>query len=552
MPCLTCDSLLLVNHEQQKLFCPFCTGLNVEEQHIVDQKADQGLDFFRDERLLDVIEDYSKGNLLLYLMERLNKVADDFLDSRRLKLNEYSYLNHLIRLIYPRTGFGDDHLDRGEELDKNIDVLIKAQSSLIKNLKHSKDDFNYCVPRPFATGDKPFFGEYDLYSTEYRWAFYRCLRSLGCGLEKDVDLYDETYKSFRSFDTPEGSMFDSLDNFVQIAFEFIVELLFISSADDIVGEIYETWLPDEVSVLDLHEFLETVNKQFENARGTLILQDSKLGMASEEEVEVIGERVFEDLWPVVKEKIIVSEDNLDAHPFLFKMDVEKVIKEVPGRDPLTREVPRVVYPRFYDFLMLFQIFPLLKNGEQPKGHDLLTQENKRRSEIFERNLYEYLVDQGFECFHSAEIKGSDREEIDVLAVNHEEDELWFIEAKYILPETDMNTSEGIENLNGKFDFKVFNDEDGYIGEPTGDPFPEKINVWLDLKNGDIFTSQVGPEESDREEHSFQEEWLDLEPRKFVVSNLTPSYVEKLGIRFLTDLELKEYLEYGGELYTLRN
>ena len=123
-------------------------------------------------------------------------------------------------------------------------------------------------------------------------------------------------------------MFDSLDNFVRIGFEFIVELLFLASVDDIN-------LPGEVSVLDLFEFLELVNKQFENPRGILILQDHRLGMASIEEVEAINERIFGELWPEVEEKIILSEENLDAHPLLFKMDVEKVIKHVPGRESLT-------------------------------------------------------------------------------------------------------------------------------------------------------------------------------------------------------------------------
>jgi len=537
----------MVNHTHQKLICPFCSNVNIEDQGIIDEKVEAGLEYFREDNLMDVVEDYSKGNLLLYLMERLNKISGDFLDTRRLDVTEFSYLNHLIKTIYPRSEFGDRHLDRGDELDDKIDALIKAQSKLVRNLKHAEDGFNYCVHRPVA-GNTPFFGEYDLYETEYNWTYYRCLRSLGCGLEKDVELFDKVQREFRDFDLPDGGIFDSLDNFVKSSFEFIVELLFLASADDTVGNIYYTDLPDEISVLDLHEFLEQINKQFEDPQGVLILQDHTLGMASKEEVEVIGERVFGELWPEVEEKIIISEENLDAHPFLFKMDVEKVVKQRAGRGPLTREVPRIIYPHFYDSLLLFQLFPLLENGDNPSGHDLLSEENRRRSELFERNLYEYLDSQGFECYHSAEIRGSDREEIDVLLVNEEEAELWFIEAKFILPETDMSTSSGIENLNGKFDFKVFNDEDGYIGEPTGDPFTQKVSEWLCLEQDDVFTSQTGPQEGDREDHSFDGDWLELTPRKLVVSNLTPSYVEKQGVRFLTDLEFMGFLEGERTLY----
>lgn len=550
MTCSTCGSLLMVNHEQKKLICPFCAGVNVESQEIIDQKVKAGLNYFTDDHIMEVLENYEKDNLLLYLIERLNKVANDFLDSRRLDLTEFSYLNHLIKTISPRSGFGDRHLDRGEELDDKIDALIKAQSQLIRNLKHSKDDFNYCLPRPIPGGAN-FFGEYDLYSTEYNWAHYRCLRSLGCGLEEDVELFDKSQRAFRDFDTPDGSMFDSLDKFVSISFEFIVELLFIASANDVVGDIYYTNLPEEISVLDLHEFLEQINEQFENPNGVVVLQNQTLGMASDETVDSIGEEIFEELWPEVKDKIIIREDNLDAHPLLFEMSVEQILKAVPGRDPITTESTQIIYPRFYDFLLLFQLFPLLQNGDQPNSHEMLSRENRRRGEAFERNIYEYLQSIGYECYHSAEIRGSDREEIDVLVVNESEEEIWFIEAKHILPETDMNSSAGVENLNGIYDFKIFNEGSAYDGEPSGDPFPEKVERWLDLEDGDRFTSQIGQDKQDREESCFSEVWLEYEPRSFVVSNLTPSYVEKRGVRFLTDLEFLEYLEGDRTLYDVR-
>lgn len=541
----------MVNHTSQKLICPFCTDINVESQEIIDKKVRAGLDFFTDDQLMEVVTNYDKDNLLLYLIERLNIVADDFLETRRLDMTEFSYINHLIKTIYPREGFGDRYLDRGEELDDRIDGLIKAQSQLVRNLKYSIDGFNYCLPRP-ARGDTEFFGEYDLYSTEYKWAHYRCLRSLGCGLEEDVDLFDKTHRVFRDFDKPDGSMFDSLENFVGISFEFIVELLFIASGDDIVGDIYYTNLPDEISVLDLYEFLEGIDEEFENPEGVLILQDYTLGMASENEVDSVGEEVFGDLWSEVKDKIIISEDNLDAHPLLFELSVERVIKQVPGRDPITTKTTQIVYPRFYDYLLLFQLFPLLENGDRTNGHKMLTQENRRRGECFERNLFEYLESQGYECYHSAEIRGSDREEIDVLVVNQPENELWFIEAKHILPETDMNTSRGIESLNGKYDFKIFNEEGAYDEQPSGDPFPDKVEAWLELEDGDVFTSQIGPDENDREEDSFSGDWQELTTRKFVVSNLTPSYVEKQGVRFLTDMEFLEFLEGDRTLYEVRN
>jgi len=183
-------------------------------------------------------------------------------------------------------------------------------------------------------------------------------------------------------------------------------------------------------------------------------------VADEEGVDLCGEDVFEDDWEDVKRKLIVSEDNLDAHPFLFKLIREKVISKPAGRPPVTVNIPEILYPRYYNLLIRFQLFPMLENGDSKSGQELLDDECDTRGRQFERNLYEYLEGNGYECFHSSWFTKSDQREIDLIVVDQDEGELWFVECKFFLPETHMRTADGIVRLNQKFDSKVFREDTG--------------------------------------------------------------------------------------------
>ncbi len=192
--------------------------------------------------------------------------------------------------------------------------------------------------------------------------------------------------------------------------------------------------------------------------------------------------------------------------------------------------------------MKFQIFPLLKNGEYSSGHELLTSLTAERGEVYERNLYDFLTQKGVECYHGAEITRNNPKEIDLLCIF--DDRIVFIEVKYLLPPIRINGPEGIRILNEKFDRLIFNETpEGADREAEGKPFPEKVEAWRDLNPGDSFSSQVGLNESDREQQEIPEEWNELEVKKYVISNVIPSYVMKEGVRFITDLELYRLIEY---------
>ena len=421
----------------------------------------------------------------------------------------------------------------------------------MRSLDHVEDWFRLCLEHqvPMSNG-KFLFGDYDLRDTEYRYCFQRCLRSLIGGREEDIELFDKTHEEIRDFERPSSEEIETLEDFGDIFYGFILSMLFIASADSTVGDIYDTTMPDHVSVFNLSNLFDRIDEQFANEEGEVVLQDSTLAWTNEDGLAQAGENTFGDDWEEVREYVVVGKDNLDAHPFLFEVTITVAYYQQQGRPPKTREHMRFIYPRWYAQLLRYQIFPLLQNGDGDSGHEILNTVATQRGKQFEENLYDYLTGRGFECYHSAEIPGEESSEIDLLVVNDEEDELWFVECKYLMPEILMNTAQGIEDLNGKFDHKVFNIEaEGYEGSPTGLPFPEKVETWLKLDSGDRFTAQ--DEDGEESEHEFQDSWLDLKARKMVVSNLVPSYVEKETVEFRTDIELLEMIEDEDSVYTVK-
>jgi hypothetical protein len=553
MPCSDCGHLLIIDHDNENLVCPNCLDIQIADRDEVEEKIERDRRLLQDENLVQLMQEYEKGHLLLYLIERLNKVSHDLYENRRLRMREFAYINYLIQIVYPadESEFGDRYLNQGDDLDEEIDTLLSTQAKLVRALKHVEDRFRLCIEYPVPMSDGKFlFGDYDLRDTEYRYCFQRCLRSLMAGREEDLELFDKTHEEIRDFERPSSDEIDTLEDFADTFYGFILSMLFIASADNTVGDIYHTMMPDRVSVFDLSKLFDQIDDQFTNEEGEVVIQDSTLAWTTEEGLALAGEDTFGEDWEEVREYIVLGRDNLDSHPFLFEVTVTVAYYQQQGRPPKTREHTRFIYPRWYAQLLRYQIFPLLQNGDEDSGHEILNTVSTQRGEQFEKNLYAYLTDQGFECYHSAEIPGENSSEIDLLVVNDEEDELWFVECKYLMPEILMNTAEGIKNLNSKFDHKVFNIEaDRYEGSPTGLPFPEKVDIWLGLDWGDRFIAQ--DEDGEETEHEIQNGWQELDVRKMVVSNLVPSYVEKETVEFRTDMELLEMIEYEDGVYTVK-
>jgi hypothetical protein len=549
MPCADCGNPLIVCKEYNDLRCPYCLDLDIESSETIHEKIERDRDRLKDENLVQLIQEYSKDHLLLYLIERLNITATALYENRRIDHSLFSYLNYLIKIILlvDSDEFGDEYLDRDQNsLDEDIELLVQSQAEVVNALNHIEEDFRLCINYPVPPVKDDFvFSEYDLRDTEYHQCYFRNLRSLMGGKEEYVEHFDEASTELRNFDWPGFSEDESLREFAETSYEFILSMLFIASADEIVGETYTTFPPDNVSVHKIDEILEGLDQRFVDDEGNVVLQDSTLAVTTEEELDEVGQEVFPENWGDVKQSLVISKNNLDAHPFLFKLDLEEVVREVSGRPPITREVTRIVYPRFYAKILRFQIFPLLQNGDKPSGNEILNDIAIERGEEFEKNVYRYLSSQRFDSYYSAELPGVESSEIDVIAVDSDEDELWFIECKYLQPVIQMNALEGIQNLNEKFDHKVFNVEaDAYEGSPTGLPFPEKVQQWNESDVGDRFT-WVDPDGENSISERYPPTWKEYEVRMMVVSNLCPSYSVKEGVEFYTDMEFVQLLH--GEL-----
>jgi hypothetical protein len=312
-----------------------------------------------------------------------------------------------------------------------------------------------------------------------------------------------------------------------------------------VGPTYFTKLPPEVNVFHIGEFLDRLDNIFTEEQHDKMRDENFIPPLKEEWVDECGEQAFGDNWGKVKEQIIVSEENLDAHPFLFELEVKEERRFPGSRRPRQISKKQLYYPRYFSRLLRLQIFPMLENGDEPSGHDLLSDITGERGKEYERNLYNYLSGKGIECYHSAELTRNEPYEIDLLLAL--DDRLLFIELKYLLPPIRINEPKGIRILDEKFNLEIFNEEpEDRHRTADGNPYPEKVDAWTGLEPGAQFTSQVGPDEDDTEKHEVPEGWDDLEIEKYVVSNVVPSYIEKQGVRFMTDLEFYQWIEHGDD------
>lgn len=269
------------------------------------------------------------------------------------------------------------------------------------------------------------------------------------------------------------------------------------------------------------------------------------------ELDQCGRQAFGSSWDDVKNSVIISEDNLDAHPFLFEMEITEE-RRLPGsRRPRKIQTTKVLYPRHYARILKYQIFPLLQNGDQQTSHQLLADLTAQRGEVYERNLYHFLTEKGIECYHGAEITKAEPNEIDLLCIF--DDSIRFIEVKYLMPPIRINDSKGIQVLQEDFDRLIFNEVNKDSDrEAKGKPYPEKVDTWTELESDDSFTSVVDPEAGEREAHKVPATWTELDIEMYVVSNVVPPYLKKQGVQFLTDLEFYRWIEKGAEdvLYSL--
>jgi len=537
MPCPDCGTPLLVVDKYEKLLCPDCKNIGYVNPSELQTKIQKARSVLTDERIMGSLKDYSKDNIILYLIHQLNNTALELFETRGMQVNHFIDLGYLIRFIYQQSGFGEDELEPGDKLAPPVKEVFELKVTAPRRLNDLEDQSRYALEKPVQTGSEAtFLSKHVYHDSEFQYCWRRCAKSLVGGKQDALNKFDELSQATRDFDRPDTRK--TLEEFAKAFFEFIIGIAFISSNDEIADNTHGDPLPDPVDVMDLKELTDRFDSDLGEDAIHHINQDGTLAFLDKAKVDAIGEQVF-DNWSTVRDAIIVSEDNPDAHPIFFEITYDKVVRDPPGREPVTIPQPSIVYARLYVQLIRMQLFPLITEGSTPVGHGILKGVCDSRGKAFEQNVYDRLQDRGYEPYHSAWYTKSDQREIDIILPRESTREIWFIECKYLLPELQMGTAAGIQNLNEKFNEKVFRGD--------GEIFPEKVDIWTETKPGSTFLVQS--ESNGRIEVQYCQEWEEYDTRKLVVSNIVPSYIEKHGVEFHTDMEFLDLLNGESPAYT---
>lgn len=540
MPCPHCDSPLLVSEKYEDMRCPTCANLSTIPYSTLRPELEATRDHLSEDRLIELLKDYKKTQLILILIRESNKAAHEMYQRRRTQTREFLFASRLIKLLLPETGFGNKLFNIDNELPELIDTTFGHQSLIQRTLDHLEERFQYAHYKVGIKDASNFFGKFQRYESEFNYCFIRCLKSLMGGFPEEQELFDRAHDAFRGFDTPDSNNIESVREFAEIFFELIISFGFLFSSQESLNEVYQQPLPESVTILDLSDFIERIDLQYSGGPLNEIKETGELAVAEWPQVQSAGYEIFGDDWENVRDRILMHPGNTDAHPFLFGLPIkEKPVGHRLGT-PVKIDVPKVFYPYHHSHLIRFQLFPLLHDETGTPGHRVLETVGDGRGQRYEWNVYEFLDEQDYHVYHSLVSLVGGEHEVDILVVDENAGELWFIECKYLMPAVRMDTPDGIRAFNDKVDSKVFPED--------SEAFDEKVDWWLDHQPGEPFKSQTEWDTGDRVRQQFEEAWSNYEVKRFVVSNLVPSYTKKRGIVFMTDLEFLEFLETGETPY----
>lgn len=205
MPCTACDSPLLVSHKYEDLRCPHCSNLSTVPLDQVKVEVRNSRDLLGEDRVLELLKQYKKTQLVLALLRMGNKAANQMWDDRGFPVRNFAIPPAIIKKILPESGFGDDTLDVDDWPPNTLDTVLSHHFLTLKRLSHLEEQFVYAHPKiPEPTGQDTVFTRFDIYSSEYDYCFIRCLRSLMGGDFDHKDQFDEVAMNFRDFDTTSG------------------------------------------------------------------------------------------------------------------------------------------------------------------------------------------------------------------------------------------------------------------------------------------------------------------------------------------------------------
>lgn len=553
MPCGNCGHTRIYDEKRELLYCPSCTGVAVEKEDVIHQKvAWLKENFINEPNLISLLEGKQKFRVFTELVHQLNRGAGVMLRENRLEVERFFHTLPLLRQAYRHPEIFDPVFDpeTGDEQDEVveiIDVCYQGVADLLPVLSQLEEDFAIPVPLTPGHGDKTdFFGNYDFKHSEYWWCSERCLRAVIGGREENRGDAINTLSLFRTFNevksVSESEEIDSVYEFADFWMGFIASMGFTATLDDTLADSFTPDVPADLTIFEIQELLGTVNYALQDQIQERDDTDHRSLHLHEDDFDQCGRLVFEDRWEKIRRFVLVSEDHPDAHPFFFHAEFEKLTNLPNWRQPREQTRNLVLYPDKFAKLLKFQVFPLLENGENnPASRDVFDDVNGKRGPIFEQNIVRFLRNLGLEVFHSCKTTKRNGNELDAIFPKNET--LYYVELKHLLPELNMQTREGVENVDRKFDELIFNSNNG-----QGKSFPEKVDTWQDLAPGDKFTHK--PEDADsRESHGIPPDWGELNSENLVVSNLVPSFIEKQDVRFITDLELYQWIYQGKDVFT---
>lgn len=549
MPCPYCGQTLVYHDKKDSLYCPKCLQLPVADLDWIKQQAsDIQQQYLNHDDLLLLIEEYGLFRVIGTLTFELNKGAAGMITDNRLSVAKFFHSLPVIKAVYENADRFNDHFnpknaDGQEELHERVEAFLNDATGLITVLNQVQEEF--CIPielTPIHRSWKDFFANFLFPHSEYWLCSERCLKANIGAREEIREDFMLKEVIFRSFDRPDKDEIDSVQDWADHWYGLQVSLGFTSALNKTVGEAFTTDFPDSLTIFDLEELLDKMTEAVQPSIAEAEPGDLRAVSIPEHKFDDIGKEVFGDSWEDVKPSITLSPENTNAHPLFFKISGTKAMEVRGGRR--TRKVPQkqIVYPDQFSQLVKMQLFPFLENGDLEKSTSALSTLTERRGESFERYVYEFLSETTCEAYHSCKISKQSGKEIDTIF--RKEGTVYFVESKFMLPKLNMQMQEGIENVNQAFNEKIFKQGT----DRSGKSFPEKVEAWRELDPSAEISHQVSRDESDRRWIQIPDEWIDDEFEMLVVSNFTPSYIEKHRVRFLTDLELYQWLENKEDVF----
>lgn len=539
MPCPICDETRIYDTNSEYLYCPTGCGIPTVPRdditNITDELDDRYLALTGTDELL---EKYGAPVVIRELARQGNNAAFGLSTRNRMEYSEFIYSAVLIREIYKQdtvfTGEPVTPPEDSEELHDRVSTVLNEGVTVIAAIEQLSEDFLIPVlTSPQNNGIISLFANTRFEKSEYWFCMNRCLQNTFGGWDENRSDFLESRAATRTFERTDADDIGTPYEYGDAWFGLITSLGFATSLSSTSQDLFSTDFPDSITIFQLRELFDRIEQESEiqkqlKAGGKTNLHPAEM---REDTFDTCGEDVFGSNWPVVKDSILMSPDTPEAHPLFFKLTGARETRLQPGRPPRTVPDTRVLYPDQSAFILQFQIFPLLHNRRSESGERLLDQINgNERAPAFEQKIHDYLNRTGIQSYHSCTLPGSNDREIDVIFVR--DGVVYFTEVKFILPELELQTQNGMQNINDEYDEKIFN-----YGSDNGLSYPEKVSDWQSLEPGDRF------HHSGQEPYTeIPDEWGEYDIELLVVSNFTPSYIKKNGVRFITDLELRQWIE----------